>query len=282
MQEPTRAPDSGPSDPIDAALDRDLTRLSTRAGLVLWWEHLWPALVPILCVVALFVAASWFGVFAALPLGRAWWHWPFHRRAARRLHPAGAHQPAGRIRQTAPLDRDSGQRHGPASAGPIVSRPAPTTAAAALCGRRIGAAWRPHSPAPASACHGPECPRAIARVARRAPFAAGRRLLRGRTGPFREITEALDPSAAGVPPVEARIDGWIDPPTIRGCRRWSSISPRRGMPLDLRAPVGSTLVLRWPEDSGVARNRAQRSPRKASRRRPASRETRWRITGDAR
>ena len=51
--------------------------------------------------------------------------------------------------------------------------------------------------------------------------------------------------------------------------------------LELRAPVGSTLVLRWPEGSGVA---AQPTPAlKPQQQNTASAgvsETRWRITGD--
>ena len=38
-----------------------------RARLILWWERLWPRLAPPLCVLACFVAVSWFGVFERLP-----------------------------------------------------------------------------------------------------------------------------------------------------------------------------------------------------------------------
>ncbi|MBV9137938.1 MAG: DUF4175 family protein, partial [Hyphomicrobiales bacterium] len=55
------------SAPQDASLERGLSRLSRRAGFALWWERIWPALVPVLSVAALFVAASWLGAFSALP-----------------------------------------------------------------------------------------------------------------------------------------------------------------------------------------------------------------------
>ena len=38
-----------------------------RARLILWWERLWPRLAPPLCVLACFVAVSWFGLFERLP-----------------------------------------------------------------------------------------------------------------------------------------------------------------------------------------------------------------------
>ena len=38
-----------------------------RARLALFWEALWPRLVPLLCLGALFLVASWLGLFPALP-----------------------------------------------------------------------------------------------------------------------------------------------------------------------------------------------------------------------
>ena len=103
--------------PTDAALERDLSRLSVRAGLALWWELLWPALVPLLGVGALFVAASWIGLFASLP------HWARLGGLALTaaallvaLMPLARIVPPGRAERLRRVDRDSEARHGLASA----------------------------------------------------------------------------------------------------------------------------------------------------------------------
>src|ERR1700693_331506 len=103
--------------PTDAALERDLSRLSARAGFALWWELLWPALVPPLCVAALFVAASWIGLIAFLP------YWArlatlsgFAAALLASLAPLARIVPPGRADSLRRVDRDSGARHGLASA----------------------------------------------------------------------------------------------------------------------------------------------------------------------
>ena len=104
-------------EPAEDALDRSLARLSLRAGLALWWERLWPALIPVLCVGGLFLAASWFGLLATLP------HWA--RVAALVLFGLGlvaAFVPLARVTPPAAIDRlrridrDSGAGHAPATA----------------------------------------------------------------------------------------------------------------------------------------------------------------------
>lgn len=67
MDERASTPSSEP-DPREPA--RPLDQLARRATLILIWERLWPALVPLLAIAGLFLSVSWAGVwiFAPLPL----------------------------------------------------------------------------------------------------------------------------------------------------------------------------------------------------------------------
>src|SRR6516165_1589059 len=99
------------------SLARDLSRLSLRAGLALWWELLWPALVPPLGVAALFVAASWIGLIASL----AYWARlallaGFGLAFLASLVPLARIVPPRRREKLRRVDRDSNARHGLASA----------------------------------------------------------------------------------------------------------------------------------------------------------------------
>jgi uncharacterized protein (TIGR02302 family) len=103
-------------------------------------------------------------------------------------------------------------------------------------------------------------------------------------GPDRlgKVTAALDARAAGAASIEGRIDGWIDPPTYtRMPPLVIDFAKAEDGKLEFRAPIGSTLVLRWPEGSGVA---AQTTPAFTSQQQTTASagvsETRWRITGD--
>ncbi|MBV9567939.1 MAG: DUF4175 family protein, partial [Hyphomicrobiales bacterium] len=270
--------------PADASLERSLSRLSVRAGFALWWERLWPALVPLLGVMALFVAVSWLGVIAALP---SWTRLvvlvAFAASALASLVPLARIAPPSRAERLRRIDRDSGAKHGLASAW--------TDELGA--GRRDGATrllWEAHRGRLRSAL-------SRARVAWPRPGMVARDRYALRTvpllvlaaaffaaGPDRleKVAAALDARAAGGPSVEARIDGWIDPPTYtRMPPLVIDFAKAEDGALELRAPVGSTLVLRWPEGSGVA---AQPSPAlKAQQQAPISsgvNESRWRITGD--
>src|SRR4029077_5486382 len=67
-----------------------------------------------------------------------------------------------------------------------------------------------------------------------------------------KVAAALDPRASG-PSVEGRIDGWIDPPTYtRMPPLVIDFAKSQDGELELRAPVGSTLVLRWPGGAWAA------------------------------
>ena len=101
----------------DATLERGLSRLSLRAGFALWWERLWPALVPPLEVAALFVAASWLGAFAALP---SWARFvvlaAFAVAGLASLIPLASIAPPAHADRLRRIDRDLDAKHGLASA----------------------------------------------------------------------------------------------------------------------------------------------------------------------
>ena len=99
------------------ALERTVSRLSRRAGAALWWELLWPALVPPLSVAALFVAASWIGLFTYAPqAGRIALLAIFGAAFLASLVPLARIVPPGRSDRLRRVDRDSNARHGLASA----------------------------------------------------------------------------------------------------------------------------------------------------------------------
>ncbi|MEM9223750.1 MAG: TIGR02302 family protein [Pseudomonadota bacterium] len=50
-------------------LNARLARLIASARVALWWERLWPAMAPMVGVVALFLASAWMGLWIGLPPG---------------------------------------------------------------------------------------------------------------------------------------------------------------------------------------------------------------------
>src|SRR5947209_14318951 len=52
-----------------ARLRAQIDRLAARAGLALLWERIWPPVAWALTAAALFLAASWFGLWLLLPAG---------------------------------------------------------------------------------------------------------------------------------------------------------------------------------------------------------------------
>ncbi|NNC00828.1 DUF4175 family protein, partial [Corallococcus exiguus] len=101
----------------DGSPQRRLEPFVTRARLAILWERAWPRIWVPLSVVALFLAASWFGLWLALP--------PVGRMAGVGLFALLfliSFWPLARVRRPARanaldrIDRDSGLRHGPARA----------------------------------------------------------------------------------------------------------------------------------------------------------------------
>ncbi|SDR26952.1 TIGR02302 family protein [Rhizobiales bacterium GAS113] len=298
MQELIRDPDSTPPKipgkpvtptPTDPALERDLSRLSAWASFALWWELLWPALILPFCVAALFVALAWLGLFENLP------HWlrlaglaVFAVAFLASLIPLAGIAPPVRADTLRRIDRDSGARHGLASAwadrlgagaedgGTLVLWQAHRLRVkSALAGARV--AW----PRPGMVRRDPYGLRAAPLLILVAAFFAA--------GPHRleKIAAALDPQRVAAPAVEARIDGWIDPPAytripplVIDFAKTQAGSPDQRGP-DFRVPTGSTLVLRWPEGAGVAAHASDGLKAQGQANISAGvSESRWRITGD--
>ncbi|MBV9740886.1 MAG: TIGR02302 family protein [Hyphomicrobiales bacterium] len=268
----------------DAVLDRGLSRLSMRAGLALWWERLWPALVPPLGVAALFLAASWLDAFATLPFwARLVALAAFAVAALASLVPLALIVPPANADKLRRIDRDSNAKHGIASAWADQLGTGGADGATRLL-------WEAHRRRLRSAL-------AAARVAWPRPGMVARDRYALRTAPLLllvaayfaagpdrlgKVAAALDPRLSGATSVEGRIDGWIDPPTYtRMPPLVIDFAKSQDGGLELRAPVGSTLVLRWPEGSRVAAQpTAALKPQQQTSASAGVSETRWRITGD--
>ena len=94
-----------------------LDRLAARAGLVLGWERLWPALAALLTLGGLFLAVSFFGLWLDVPRwGRILGVLAFSTALVAILAPVLRFRPASRGETLARLDRDSGLPHRPATA----------------------------------------------------------------------------------------------------------------------------------------------------------------------
>ena len=50
-----------------AGMKARLDELARRAELVLAWERLWPAVVPVLVIIGFFIAVSWLGLWLDVP-----------------------------------------------------------------------------------------------------------------------------------------------------------------------------------------------------------------------
>jgi len=224
-----------------------LAALTLRARATLLFERVWPRVVLLLALAAVFALVAWLGVWTFAPglvrmagvglfalAGLAIFASLFWLRAP------------GRSAGLKRLDRDSGQAHQPASA--LVDRNA-------MAGPEADALWELHrraleakaaalvvkAPAPGMAHRDPFALRFIVPIAAfAAAIVAGPQMM-GRLG------EAFDwrdlPSAE----VAKRIDAWIDPPNYTNeppilLRQLATLGARAGA----TAPEGSILVLRAP------------------------------------
>ena len=227
-----------------------------RARLALLWEALWPRLVPLLCLGALFLVVSWLGLFPALP--------DFLRFSLVALFGVSALLllvPLLRIRlpdRGAAMDRlvkESGTPHRPAAAfSDRLAAPSddPLTLALWQAHRerllaglgRLKAGW----PSPGMAQRDPHALRYLVPLLLVVAWMAAS----GDRGP--RIADAFRP---GVIPVEAapRIDAWVTPPAYTGrppifltgdAARAAAGEGR------VSVPEGSIVTIRMPEDGTMA------------------------------
>jgi uncharacterized protein (TIGR02302 family) len=247
--------DAPPPPSPAAGSDRASTRLEKlvqRARLALFWERLWPALWPPAAVVALFLVASWLGLWALVPAGYRGAGvglfalafiaslWPL-ARLSWPSRSAGLHR----------LDRDS----------PVPNRPASTFDDTLAIGRSDPATvalWEVHrrrtraaidrltvrAPRPGMTGRDRYALRAIPILALiAAAFVAG-------PDAGSRLLTAFDWRNAPDAGPAFRIDGWIDPPL------YTRVPPvmldlARAGGTQVRVPVKSTLVLRFAGEGGI-------------------------------
>jgi uncharacterized protein (TIGR02302 family) len=287
---------------VDGPGPTRLERLVSRAGAVLAWERIWPALVPPLSVGILFLGASWAGLWLELtPQGRMAGVALFGLATLLSLAPALRFMRPGRAEKLSRIDRDSARPHRIASGlDDSLSAGSADPAARAL--------WEAHRARLAAALDSARVAPPAPRLARRDPyglrfapvllavaafFAAGPE----RTGRLVAAFDWREPPLAEVADA-FRLDGWIDPPAYtRSPPLVVQLSEAGGEAKPLRTPVSGALVLRTVgapdiafgateglEEQVQARDAAVPA---ASGSAPAARaasvtERRWKIIGDGR
>lgn len=211
--EPAITPEIRPEPPRGSMLDALVAR--ARAALV--WERVWPQFAAAGCVVLLFLALSWFGLFDLLPpWGRIVGVAIFGALLFVTLNPVVRLAVPGRAAALARIDRASAVRHRPATALddtlPLASEDAVTRALWAAHREqtlkdaknlRAGLA-RPHL-----AARDPRALRFLAALVALVAFVSAGDNLGVRT------LSAFDwrSPAGGVPP---RLDAWVAPPPYTG------------------------------------------------------------------
>ncbi|WP_175577807.1 TIGR02302 family protein [Mongoliimonas terrestris] len=207
--EPTRP--TADTDPLAALANK--TRLA-RGSLI--WERIWPRLVPVLALLAVFASAAWLGVFAALG--------PYVRLAlvavfvvallAALVHLARVRLP-GRPEALGRLERDSGFSHHPLA----------TLADTRATGRDDAvsdALWRAHRRRVAASLSAVEVRAPSPRMDRRDPYALRAAvfllfvigLVAARHDPWSPLASAF--SLPAPPPSNVRMDAWVTPPGYTG------------------------------------------------------------------
>jgi len=269
-----------------ASADTRLDALARRAEAVLVFERIWPPLAWAGALIALFLAASWFGLWLDAP------------RAARIAGVAlfaalllAALAPLARLRRPTReetlrrLDRDARMPHRPAAS--LADRLAipgddPTTNALWILHRRRLARQvqgiAPAAPAPRMALRDPRALRFGALiVALCAAIVAGPER-------YGRVAAAFDWRGGSLAAAAARLDAWIDPPAYTGKPPiLIDVSPRDGAPEKLVAPEGSILVVRADASAIEARVEGALTPvasDKAAAAGSAPIERRWTIRGD--
>nr|WP_306268411.1 TIGR02302 family protein [Pararhizobium sp. IMCC3301] len=193
---------------------RRIAGLVLRARLVLFWEILWPAILPALGVLALFLIVSWFGVWLVFPpIGRMIGLAMFVLAGVIALWPLVRLSFPDKDQALKRIERVSGTRHRPLSS--FDDQPA-AMAADNVLGQQL---WRAHqarnlaalkalrtgAPHPAAERVDPYQLRALMVLLLVVAFAyAG-------SDRTRRLAALTDPAIA-VTPALARIDAWVTPP----------------------------------------------------------------------
>ena len=234
---------------------RPLDSLARKAALVLLWERLWPALVPLLALTALFFAVSWAGLWIAAPLplrlvvlaGFAGASLLLLYRLVRLSWPT-------RRESLARLDRDSGAPHRPATMieDQLANENADATTKA-LWQIHLARAQKYIStlqlalPSPRMAEHDRFALRAAALIAVAATaFMAGPEKNQRLMAVFDWRSDAQKAQAF-------RLDAWIDPPAYTGrppILLTGHTEQGQGS-IKIQAPANSNVIIRASSASGV-------------------------------
>jgi uncharacterized protein (TIGR02302 family) len=225
-------------------------RRRARAGLVV--ERLWPALLGLSGLAALFLILSWFGVFAALPVAARW--------AILALLLAGAGFLVWRLlRLRMPLAEEIDRRIEAASR--LEHQPLQAQSDRPAGGDAFAAAlWRAHQDRMAARLRDLSGGAPQTRTERLDPFAlrAALALLLvtafgysygSNGGRISDVFAA--PTMA--PGVEGRIDAWVTPPTYTGRAPiflTEAAADKTGAPIEV--PAGSVLSVRVSEGAGAS------------------------------
>ncbi|MBR1220725.1 TIGR02302 family protein [Bradyrhizobium sp. U87765 SZCCT0131] len=237
-----------PPDAPDTARLR-LAQALQRARWAIAWERLWPHLARVLTVVGLFLAASWAGLWLALPfVGRMTGVGVFALILLASLVPMVRFRWPTREDALRRLDRGAGIPHRPATALTDTLQSADPVAMAlwqAQRERTLAALKRIRAglPSPRLPLHDPWALRGLVVVLMAATFVAagGERVAR--------IASAFDWNGLLASP-EIRVDAWITPPAYTGRPPVIlSVTAGRETPpaadgAGLSVPAGSTLIVR--------------------------------------
>ena len=235
--------------PPDAAPDptqQHLARAVARARLAIGWERSWPHLARLLCVIGLFLAASWAGLWLALPfVWRAAGLIAFAALLLAALYPARSWRWPTRGEALARLDRGAGLRHRPATTlTDTVATTDPVTLAlwqaqrerTLLSLKRIRAGL----PSPRLALHDRFAVRALV------VLLVGATCIAAGNERMSRLMAAFDWNGA-LAPVPVRLDAWVTPPLYTGkppviltATARDAMAP--GAPLQV--PAGATLTVR--------------------------------------
>jgi uncharacterized protein (TIGR02302 family) len=289
LDEGAQTPDHQLRTNVDARARLD--RMARRAGLALLWERIWPPIAWALTLLALFLAASWFGLWLDLPRdARIAGVVLFVAALLAVLYPLALLRAPRRAETLGRLDRDSAAPHQPASSS--LDR---------LADREVSdatrALWDLHQRRLASRIAAievaPPAPRMVDRdfaalrfgaalLAVCAAFVAG-------SERYARVAAAFDWRSEAAVAQGYRLDAWIDPPSYTGKPPiLLDALGKQAQAQKITTPVGSILVLR-AGDSITARTEgalAAVAPAKAdgdaakTPADPAAGERRWTIKGD--
>ena len=233
-----------------------LDELARRAELVLAWERLWPAIVPVLVVGGFFIAVSWLGLWLDVPRwGRIGGVLVFAAALGAALFRLARLARPSRAEALARLDRDSGLPHRPASTlDDQLANATDDQATRILWGvhrrraEKAAATLRLRWPSPRMAARDRTALRAGALIAvAAAAFVAG-------PEKYARVIAAFDWATVGPIAQGFRLDAWIDPPTYTGRPPImlnvkddaASAGTRR-----VEAPVGSHVIVRSSAGAGI-------------------------------